>query len=78
MVTTNINSVKRKYEEQLMRLPNVNGVGIGKKGRKEVIKVFVTHKVPEASLQPQEVVPKKLDGYETDVEEIGVITAQTQ
>jgi len=58
--------------------PNVNGVGIGKKGRKEVIKVFVTHKVPEASLQPQEVVPKKLDGYETDVEEIGVITAQTQ
>jgi hypothetical protein len=78
VVTTDINSVKRKYEEQLMRLPNVNGVGIGKKGRKEVIKVFVTHKVSEASLQPQEVVPKTLAGYETDVEEIGVITAQTQ
>lgn len=73
----NIESVRRKYEEQLMRLPNVTGVGIGQKAGKEVIKVFVTHKVPEAALQPQEVVPKTLEGYETDVEEIGVVTAQT-
>lgn len=72
-----IEVVKRKYEEQLMRLPNVTGVGLGEKAGKPVIKVFVTHKVPESALQPEEVVPKTLEGYETDVEEIGVVTAQT-
>ncbi len=71
-----IESVKRKYEEQLMRLPNVTGVGIGEKAGREIIKVFVTHKVPESALRPEEVVPKRLEGYETDVEEIGVVTAQ--
>jgi hypothetical protein len=71
-----IESVRRKYEEQVMRLPNVTGIGIGKKGRKNVIKVFVTKKLPESSLQSQEIIPKVLDRYETDVEEIGVVTAQ--
>jgi hypothetical protein len=73
-----IETVKEKYEEQLMQLPNVIGVGIGERGGKKVIKVFVTHKVPETDLQPQEVVPNKLEEHETDVEEIGSITAQTQ
>jgi hypothetical protein len=72
-----IEDMKIKHEEQLMRLPNVTGVGIGEKGGKAVIKVFVTHKVPESALRPQEIVPKSLEGYETDVEEIGVVTAQT-
>ena len=72
-----IEPIMRKYEAQLMRLPHVTGVGIGKKAGKEVIKVFVTHKVPESALQPQEVVPKTLEGYETDIEESGVITAQS-
>lgn len=74
----NAEAVRQKYEEQLMRLPNVTGVGIGERSGKKVIKVFVTHRVPESVLQPQEVVPKELEGYETDVEEIGVVTAQTQ
>jgi hypothetical protein len=72
-----IEPIMKKYEAQLMRLPNVTGVGIGKKAGKEVIKVFVTHKVPESALQPQEVVPKTLEGYETDIEESGVIMAQS-
>ncbi len=63
-----IEAVMRKYEEQLMRLPNVAGVGIGEKSGKEVIIVFVTHKVKESALRPQEVVPKSLQGFETDVE----------
>lgn len=71
-----VNSVKQNYEEQLMRLPNVTGVGIGEKNGKTVIKVFVTQKVPESDLQPQEVVPKSIEGCETDVEEIGIVTAQ--
>ena len=61
----------------VMRLPNVTGVGIGEKVGKVVIMIFVTHKVSESALRPQEIVPKALEGYETDVEEIGVVTAQT-
>ena len=72
-----IEAVKKKHEEKLMRLPNVTGVGIGEKAGKAVIKVFVTHKVPKSALRPQEIVPELLEGYESDVEEIGVVTAQT-
>lgn len=73
-----IESVKQKYESQLMQLPNVTIVGTGKKEGKDVIKIFVTHKVPESDLQPQEIIPKRLDEFETDVEESGVVTAQGQ
>jgi hypothetical protein len=69
-----IADVRQKYENDLLRLPNVNGVAIGEKAGKPVIKVFVTHKVPEFSLQPQEIVPKALDGFEANVEEIGPVT----
>jgi len=72
-----IERVRIKFEEQLMQLPNVTGVSIGEKAGKEVIKVFVTCKVPEHALLPQEVVPKMLEGYKTEVEEIGTLTAQT-
>ena len=73
-----IKSVRDSHERQLMQLPNVNGVGIGKKGGKEVIKVFVTRKVPEDSLEPHEVVPRMIGGFEIDVEELGVVSAQGQ
>ena len=72
-----IEAVKRQYEERLMQLPNVTGVGIGSKEGKAVIVVFVTHKVPESELQPKDIVPKTLENFETDVEEIGVVTAQS-
>ncbi len=71
-----IDSVKEKNEERLMSLPNVTGVGIGEKAGKAVIVVFVTHKVAESALLLKDIVPKKLDGYETDVKEIGVVEAQ--
>lgn len=60
-----------------MELPNVTGVGIGEKAGNEVIKVFVTRKISELELRPQEIVPKSLEEYKTDVEEIGTVTAQT-
>lgn len=71
-----IEDARKKHEDQLMQLPNVTGVGITEKDGKEVIQVFVTHKVPESDLEPQEIVPKTLDGWATDVEEIGVVTEQ--
>ncbi len=63
-----IKAVLKKYEPQLLQLPNVTGVGIGEKDGKEVILVFVTHKIPEPELRPHEIVPKILDEFETDVE----------
>ncbi len=71
-----IEDVRRARERELLDKPNVTGVGIGKKDDRDIIKVFVTHKVPELELRLEEVVPKSLDGYEIDVEEIGVVTAQ--
>ena len=73
-----IEQVRRTYAEQLMQLPNVRGVGIGQKAGKEVILVGVTHKVPESTLQPHEVVPKTLEGYEIVVDEWGELTAQAR
>ena len=73
-----IEKVKDKYEQQLLQLPNVTGVGVGENVGKRVIKVFVTRKVAESSLRPTDVIPKQLEGYETDVEEIGVVTSQAK
>jgi len=71
-----IEDVRRARERELLDKPNVTGVGIGKKDDRDIIIVFVTHKVPESELRLEQVVPKSLDGYEIDVEEIGVVTAQ--
>ena len=65
-----------KHEERVMRLPNVMGIGIGKCAEINVIKVFVLQKQPKSSLQSNEMIPNTLEGFLTDVEEIGVVTAQ--
>src|SRR5688572_29526807 len=54
-----IESVKAQVEPELMKLPNVIGCGIGEKEGRQVIKVFVTAKVPEEQLDPEAVVPKR-------------------
>jgi hypothetical protein len=71
-----IAEAKSRHEDDLLALPNVNGVGIGERDGKDVIKVFVTQKVPESSLAPEDVVPASLEGYEVKVEEIGIVEAQ--
>jgi hypothetical protein len=63
-----IETVLKKYEEQLMQIPNVTGVGIGEKSGKEVIIVFVRKKIGEAALRPNEIIPKELEGYLTDIQ----------
>jgi hypothetical protein len=78
MAGMDIKAVQQKHQEKLMQLPNVIGVGIGKRGKKKVIKVLVKHKVSMSALLPHERIPKVLDGYETDVEDIGTVTAQIQ
>ncbi len=71
-----IDEAKRRHENEFLALPNVAGVGIGERGGKPVIKVFVTEKVPESMLAAEERVPASLEGYEVDVEEIGVVEAE--
>jgi len=65
-----------KHEERVMRLPNVMGIGIGKCAEINVIKVFVLQKQLKSSLQSNEMIPNTLEGFLTDVEEIGVVIAQ--
>lgn len=71
-----IDAVRKKHENQLMRLPNVVGVGIGEKDDTQVIQVFVTAKVPLSALRSHEVIPERLDSYATDVLEIGHVVIQ--
>ena len=70
-----IETVLKKHEDALLAYPNVNAVGIGERAGRQVIKVMVTTKVPESSLRPDQIVPKELEGFTLDVEEIGEITA---
>jgi hypothetical protein len=70
-----IETVLRKHEDALLAYPNVNAVGIGESAGHQVIKVMVIRKVPESSLRPDQIVPKELEGFRIDVEEIGEITA---
>ncbi len=59
-----------------MSIPNVVSVGTGRKENKEIIKVFVKQKKQAQYLKPEEAIPGELEGFETDIEEIGEVTAQ--
>jgi len=71
-----IETVLERYAPRLMELPNVWGVDIGGKEGRRVMRVHVEAKVPENQLRPGEVVPKALDGVETDVIEGPAPSAQ--
>jgi len=71
-----IEAVLRKHEDALLAYPNVNAVGIGERDGRPVTKVLVTRKVPDASLKPDQVLPRELEGFAVDVEASGNITAQ--
>ncbi len=73
--------IKARYEQRLLKLPNVVGVGIGLKYKggqptnEVALVVNVSHKKPVAELQPQDIVPPKLEGVPVDVQEVGKISA---
>jgi len=73
---------KEAVKEDILKKPNVIGIGVG---LKEVqgqltdqvsIVVLVRDKVPRAGLTPSQMVPPRVNSYETDVVEVGVIRAQ--
>jgi hypothetical protein len=76
-----LQAVKARHESDLMRKANVVGVGIGyRKRTREMteepsIVVSVTHKVPHAMLDPEDIIPHELDGVPVDVRAIGRLRA---
>ena len=73
--------VKEAYKHELLKIPNVVGVGVGYKIREgritdePAIMVYVTRKLPKQALRKEELVPEELDGIKTDVVEVGKIVA---
>lgn len=73
-----VKTAMRQHEDELRRLPNVNGIATSKDDSgNDVIVVFVEQKLPEDSLQPEQIIPKSIEGYPVDVRELGVVSAQT-
>jgi hypothetical protein len=71
MAELDIAAVQRQHSDALMALPNVIGVGIGERAGRPVIQVLVERKLPVEQLRREDVVPSELDGWETNVVEVG-------
>ncbi len=74
--------VKEAHKHDILAKPNVVGVGVGYKeteGRvtdQLSVVALVRNKVPKAALEPQEMVPREVNGVPTDVVEVGELRAQ--
>jgi hypothetical protein len=72
---------KRQHVGDLLHRKNVVACGVGFKesegqiSTEPCIVVSVTHKVPQAQLAPEDLVPRSLDSVKTDVQEVGVFHA---
>lgn len=70
-----------QFKRELMRKPNVVGVGVGYKernGRRTselCVVALVRVKIPRAGLLPDDLVPERLAGVTTDVVQVGHLTA---
>ena len=63
-----VNKVLSKHEKFLLKHKNVTDIGIGEEDGTEFIIVFVSEKLPESELKPEDIVPKNLDGVRIKVE----------
>ena len=68
-----IAQARKLHERELLRLPNVVGVGIGERAGEQVIKVYVGRKLPDSELDPSDRIPKSIEGWPTEVEAIGIV-----
>ncbi|NIM96176.1 MAG: hypothetical protein GTO18_20960 [Anaerolineales bacterium] len=77
-----VRAVKNAHETDLLKKANVVGVGVGLKqhggefASEVVLVVMVERKVPNALLDPQDVIPDEIDGVPVDVQEVGKLNAQ--
>ena len=76
-----VQSVKAKYERELMRKRNVVGVGVGfcecngQRTDEVCIVVSVREKLPLDQLASKDVIPTELDGVRVDVQATGTLRA---
>lgn len=76
-----IRSVKRAYEDELLSKANVVGVGVGlrqahgKQTETPAIVVMVSQKLPPHRLDPQDLIPREIEGVPVDVQIVGEIRA---
>lgn len=74
-----IRAVKAAHEEELLSKANVVGVGIGLRQRRGeytgelALVVSVTHKVPPEELDPEDLIPREIDGVPVDVQVVGTL-----
>ncbi len=79
MAMDDLRHVLHKFHRHLFSRPHVVGVGVGYKHTggertgKEAIIVFVEKKVSPRGLNRSQIIPRRLDGVETDVIEIGQV-----
>lgn len=71
MTPLTIEQVQAKYQDRLMDIPGVVGVGIGAIKDTLVIKVLVSKK----TVKIEKKVPVRLEGYKVVIEETGIIRA---
>ncbi len=80
-ILEDLNRLKTQYQNMLLALPNVVGVGIGykKSGGKTLdelsLVTMVRTKLPQQALQQDSVIPSELGGARTDVIEVGKLRA---
>ena len=72
-----VRDVQARYQNDLMRIPNVQGIGIGYKSvagqqtKDLALIVMVDRKVPLEQLAPEDRIPERLDGVLVDVQATG-------
>jgi hypothetical protein len=72
---SSLSEVRQRHESRLLALPNVVGVSAETTERGEVLIVLVSRKVPSSQLAAEEVIPQQIEGFPTEVVEIGEPTA---
>lgn len=76
-----LRTIKAAHEADLMRKPNVVGVGIGFRQAEgettgePAIVVSVTNKKPASQLAASDVIPRELEGVPVDVQVVGQLRA---
>jgi len=76
-----INQVKKRHEAQILAKKNVVGLGIGFKQHGGTtndelsLVVFVSKKLPDEEVSPEDRIPLFLDGVPVVVQEVGPIKA---
>ena len=70
---SNVKEIKATHEKSLLKRKNVCGVGISG----EKIIVLVEKKLPLEELKEKDIVPENLDGFDTDVIEVGKVSTST-